>query len=162
MTERTWGRFGFPATDHQLEYGAAVLAYLVALIHLFHPTHGFGRLVLLLSVNPALLLSDPRPVAFVLSGLALVLGVPLLFLGNRKRPLYAAGLALVAAYLVGYFAWHLSGHGGFLPGREPLYHGMTPVQAVASHLGTDPWAAAAVVTELALAGVLLILVDRGR
>jgi hypothetical protein len=63
-------------TDRQLGYAAAALAYLVAALHLFHPTHGFGRLVLVLSAGPELLVADPRPLAFVLSGLALVVAVP--------------------------------------------------------------------------------------
>lgn len=162
MSERSWRRPGTLATDRQLRYAAAALTYVVAAVHLFHPTHGFGRLVLVLAADPGLLLADPRPLAFVLSGAALLLAVPAAALGAPKRPLYALGLALVAGYVVGYFAWHLSGHGGFLPGREPLYHGLAPHEAVLSHLGGDPWAAVAVLSELLLAGVLVLLLYRDR
>lgn len=147
-------------TDRQLRYAAAALTYLVAAVHLFHPTHGFGRLVLVLGADPALLLTDPRPAAFVLSGVALLLAVPAVSLGAPKRPLYGLGLVLMASYVVGYFAWHLSGHGGFLPSREPLYHGLAPHEAVLSHLGGDPWAAVAVVAELLLAAGLVLLLVR--
>lgn len=160
MSERSWRRFGSAATDRQLRYAAAALTYLVAGVHLFHPTHGFARLVLVLSADPALLLADPRPAAFVLSGVALLLGAPAVAVGAPERPLYALGLAIVTSYLVGYFAWHLSGHGGFLPGREPLYHGLTPGEAVVSHLSGDPWAAVAVVAELLLAAALVLLLSR--
>ena len=142
--------------DHGLGVAAA-LAYLVAVVHLFHPTHGFLRLVVVLGADPGLLLADPRPVAFVVSAAAILLAVPAVIRGYPERRAFALGAGLMVVYLVGYFAWHLTGHGGFLPGREPLYHGLTPVEAVVSHLTTDPWAAAAVVLEVALLVVLLFL-----
>jgi hypothetical protein len=149
-------------TDRHLRYAAAALAYLVAALHLFHPTLGFGRLVVILSADPGLLVADPRPLAFVLSGLALVVGVPAAAGedGLPRKPVYAAGLGLVATYLVGYFAWHLSGHGGFLPGREPLYHGLAPHEAVIAHMSGEPWAAASVAFELLLGAALVALYRR--
>lgn len=144
-------------SERPLAVAAAVLGYLVAVLHLFHPSQGFARLVLVLSVDPSLLLADPRPLAFVLSAAVIMVGVPAVLRGVPERPVEAAGAALMVVYLAGYFGWHLSGHGGFLPGREPLYHGLTPVEAVASHLATDPWAAAAVPLEFALLVVLLVL-----
>jgi len=145
--------------DHALG-AAAALAYLVAVVHLFHPTHGFARLILVLSVDPGLLLADPRPLAFVLSAAVIMVGVPAVIRGYPERRAFALGAVLMATYLVGYFAWHLSGHGGFLPGREPLYHGYTPLEAVIIHLTTDPWAAAAVVLEVVLLVLLLALLYR--
>ena len=139
---------------------AAALAYLVAVVHLFHPSHGFARLVLVLSADPGLLAADPRPLAFVLSSVAILVAVPAVLRGLPERPVIAAGAGLMVAYLLGYLGWHLSGHGGFLPGREPLYHGLTPLEALASHLTTDPWAAAAFVLELALLAVLVALLAR--
>lgn len=153
---------GRRVTVQQLQYLAAALTYIVALLHLFHPELGFGRLVLLLSVDPALLGSDPRPALFVLSGIALVLAVPAVGFGAPKRPLYVLGIVLMATYIVGYFAWHFSGHGGFLPGREPLYHGLAPHEAVIAHLTTDLWAAVAVTIELILVGILVLLLSWDR
>lgn len=148
------------ASDLPLAPVAAALAYLVAALHLFHPSHGFARLVLVLSADPGLLLADPRPLGFVLSSVAVLVAVPAVLRGVPERPVVALGAVLMVVYLLGYFGWHLSGHGGFLPGREPLYHGLTPFEAVVSHLTTDPWAAAAVVLELALLGVLAALLAR--
>lgn len=141
-------------TNQQLEYAAAALAYLVAVLHLFHPKLGFQRLVLLLSVNPEVLLSDPRPIAFVLSGIAIIIGMPLVLLGLPKRVLYVIGVFLMVTYITGYFAWHLSGHGGFLPGREPLYHGLAPHEAVIVHLSSDLWATLSIIAETILLIVL--------
>lgn len=147
-------------TDPPFDVVAAALAYLVAVVHLFHPTHGFARLALVLSVDPGLLLADPRPLAFVLSALAILVAVPAVLRGVPKRLVYALGAGLMAVYLVGYLAWHLSGHGGFLPGREPLYHGLAPHEALIGHLTTDPWAAIAFVLEAALLVVLVVLLRR--
>lgn len=160
MNETTTGREEPFPTDEQLFIAAAALAYLVAVVHLFHPTHGFSRLVLVLTTDAGLLVADPRPLAFVLSAVAILVGVPLVLRGAPERPAYAIGAALMLAYVVGYFAWHLSGHGGFLPGREPLYHGLTPVEAVVSHMTTDPWAAISVIAELGILGLLLALLVR--
>lgn len=160
MGEPSRNRPAFRPTSQQLRYAGAALAYLVATLHLFHPKLGFPRLLLLLSANPGLLYSDPRPVAFVLSGVAIIVGVSVGLLGFPIRVLYVLGLALMLTYISGYFAWHLSGHGGFLPGREPLYHGLTPLQAVLAHLGSDLWAALAVVAETGLFGLLAVLYYR--
>ncbi len=75
---------------------------------------------------------------------------------DRKR-IYVLGMVLMTAYFVGYFAWHLSGHGGFLPGREPLYHGLHPVEAVVAHLVDNPLVALAKLAEAALFAVLAVL-----
>lgn len=61
------------------------------------------------------------------------------------------------AYVGGYFAWHFISHEGFLPGREPLYHGLQPHEAVAAHLTGDLWAATAILAEVLLLGVLTVL-----
>lgn len=141
-----------------LSYAGAALAYLVAGIHLFHPTQGFLRLVTLVATgNPSLLVSDPRPVAFVLSAFAVLLGIKLVLLDVARTRIYVLGMALMATYFVGYFAWHFSGHGGILPGREPLYHGLHPVEAVVSHLVSSPLAALAKLTEAVLFVVLAVL-----
>jgi hypothetical protein len=145
----------------ELRYVGAALALLVAAIHLYHPDRGMPRLVtLLITDNAALLVSDPRPLLFVLSGAAIVVAVIAVLWGVPRRPLYAGGMALMATYVVGYFGWHLTGHGGFLPGRAPVYHGLSPVAAVVDHLSTYPVALLAVVGELSLLAVLWVLYRR--
>lgn len=136
---------------------AGTLAYLVAGLHLLHPKHGFGRLLLLLTYDPTLLLTTPRPVAFIGSALAIIIVIPLTAYKLPKKPIYLLGMLLMATYIVGYFAWHLSGHGGFLPGRDPLYHGLQPHEAVIAHITGDLWAAAAVLLEIILLATLAVL-----
>ncbi|MEF8859897.1 MAG: hypothetical protein V5A38_13400 [Halolamina sp.] len=138
-----------------------VLALLVALIHLFHPQRGLFRLVLLVrSGNASLLVTDPRPVAFVLSAIAILLGIQLVVADVARKRVYLLGMALMATYFVGYFTWHLSGHGGFLPGRKPLYHGLHPLEAVVSHLVDSSLAAVAKLAEATLFIVLSALYRR--
>ncbi|PSP76359.1 hypothetical protein BRC81_12040 [Halobacteriales archaeon QS_1_68_20] len=154
------GVAGVRPSNRQLRVLAGVLAYVVAALHLLHPDIGVPRLVLIFDAGIALLQYDPRPLAFVLSGLILVFGVNLGLVGYPRKPLYVGGMALVATFFLGYFLWHLTGHGGFLPVREPLFHGMTPLEAVLAHLSTDLWAATAKLAEAALLATLAMLYRR--
>lgn len=134
-----------------------VLAYIVSLLHLFHPTHGFTKLIQVLLLNPSLILSDPRPLGFVIFSLGIILGVKLILLGYSKKFIYLSGMILMLLLLIGYFTWHLTGHGGFLPNRKPLYHGLGPLESVIDHITTDLWAAASKATEIILFVILGIL-----
>lgn len=151
----------YQPTDRQLRYVGAALAYVVAGIHLFHPQRGFPRLVqLVLTDNVGLLLSDPRPLLFVLSGFAIVVAILAVLWGFPRKPIYALGMVLMVTYVVGYFVWHLTGHGGFLPTREPTYHGGTPISAVVGHLQAYPVARVSMLAEAMLFVVLAALYRR--
>ena len=145
--------------DHYLRYLAAGLTYLVAALHIFHPQRGFPRLVTLLTLDDPLrhLLYDPRPLLFVVSGVALIIGIKLVLLGFPRKPIYLLGMPLVATYFVGYFAWHLTGHGGFLPSRKPVYHGLHPIEAVIVHLSEYAWARWTKAAEAVLFATLAVL-----
>lgn len=154
VTARQW-------LDEHLGYVGAALAYIVAGIHLFHPKLGFPRLVLLLATgNAQLLVTDPRPLVFTVTALAIVAGITLAIFDADRAWMYPLGMTVVAAYFVGYFAWHLSGHGGFLPGRQPLHHGVNVVDAIISHVNVSLTAAVSKVAELALLVVLGVLYRR--
>lgn len=158
MATETPSLTDYRPTVRQLEYVGAALAYLVAAVHIFHPQRGFPRLLLLVSTdNAALLASDPRPLLFVLSGLGILLAVKVVLLGYPRKPIYALGIALMGTFIVGYFGWHLTGHGGFLPGRTAHGHGLHPVETVLSHLRSYPVASASKLAEAALLAVLAVL-----
>ena len=148
--------------DHYLRYLAAALTFLVAALHLFHPQRGFPRLALVVGSGDPLrhLVYDPRPLLFVISGIVILCGIILAALGFPRPPLYLLGMLLVATYFVGYFAWHLTGHGGFLPSRKPLYHGLHPVEAVVTHLSEYAWARWTKVAEAVLFATLAVLYSR--
>ncbi|WP_336021813.1 hypothetical protein [Halobellus salinisoli] len=149
-----------PQPSPALPFVGAFLTVVVAGLHLLHPSHGLLKLFVILNADPGLLVFDPRSFAFVASGIALLVGLSLSRNAPNRRPYYLAGIALALTYLVGYFAWHFTGHGGFLPGREPLLHGLSPVENVVSHLTTDVWAAVSKATEIALVAVLTVLYRR--
>lgn len=162
MAERSQRVIGWRPADQYLRYVAAGLAYLVAGLHLFHPQLGFPQLVMVLTLDDPVrhLLHDPRPVLFVLSGIAILIGIHLALFGFPRKPMYVLGMGLMVTYFVGYFAWHLTGHGGFLPNREPVYHGLHPVEAVLAHLSEYAWARWTKLAEAALFTVLLVLFFR--
>lgn len=164
MAEHSQRAPAWRPTDRHLRYVAAGLAYLVAGLHLFHPQLGFPQLVRVLALDDPVrhLLHDPRPALFVLSGIAILVGIHLVLFGFPRKPMYVLGMLLVATYFVGYFAWHLTGHGGFLPGREPHYHGLHPVEAVLGHLGAYAWARWTKLAEALLFAVLAVLLYRER
>ncbi len=137
-----------------------LLALVVGIAHLFYPELGFFTFAARVTVDPGLLVADPRPALFVVSGLGTVVGVLLARDAPDRRPYYLVGLAVFLGYVVGYFAWHLAGHGGFLPGREPLHHGLSPVENVLTHLGSDPFAAALLAVEAVVIVLLVVLLDR--
>lgn len=144
-------------TRQTLAYIGASLTAIVAVLHLFHPSHGIRKLLRILSADPTLLVFDPRPLAFVVSGFALLVGLAVSRSATNRDPYYVAGILLAVVYIVGYFAWHFTGHGGFLPGREPLLHGLSPLENVLAHLTGDLWAAVTKTTEVAMAAVLGVL-----
>lgn len=155
-----WNRVAaYRPTGQYLRYIAAGLAYLVAGLHIFHPELGFLQLVTVLTLDDPLrhLLHDPRPLLFVLSGISILIGIQLVLFGFSRRLIYALGMLLMAVYFTGYFGWHLTGHGGFLPNREPIYHGLHPVEAVIAHLGEYAWARWTKVVEAVLFAVLAVL-----
>lgn len=147
-----------------LRLAAALLATVVALVHLFHPSQGVVALFVYARVG---YLGDPRPLAFTLLGLALLGGVLLAALSAPKRPLYAGGAALAALPLVSYVVWHvLLDHGAFWPylksrGGED-HHTVGALETVLAHLTSDGLELVAFVSEFALLVALasLLALDR--
>lgn len=128
------------------------LALVSAGIHLWW---GFPRLLVYLPVGS---FADPRPYLFVVSGIAIFLGVFVLTRGGPSRPLYALGIGAMLAYVFGYAAWHLAGHGDFLPGVSGYGHAENPLGVVWGHLVADPLAMAAMTAELGAIACFALLV----
>ncbi|WP_253736732.1 hypothetical protein [Halohasta salina] len=137
-----------------VRYAAGALAVAVAAIHIYW---GFPRLVTQLQAG---LVPDPRPALFVLSGIAILLGIARILDGHDPEPFYLAGIGLVSLYLVGYVAWHaFGGHGGFFwPwAPEPIVHDEPAAVVVAEHLLTTPLDLASKLLETVLLGLLVVL-----
>lgn len=143
-------------TVQRLRLLGAALAFLVAGIHVLHPQLGFPRLVRHITIGT---LFDPRPLAFTLSGVAIVVGVLLVYNRVAKRPIYLLGMGLMVTYIVGYVAWHtVLGHGAFWPHQPAIYYeDMGFLEIVLGHLVAEPIAAASKLLELSLLVVLAAL-----
>ncbi|APX95983.1 hypothetical protein SAMN05421809_0080 [Natronorubrum daqingense] len=140
------------------------VAVAVAGLHLFHPTLGLPRLLEYVQLGT---LYDPRPLLFTLSGLAIFVGIVLVatdFVDVPNRHLYALGIGLVLAYLIGYVAWHtVLEHGAFWPHIEAHgHHDQGVLETVVAHLLDDVHALASKTTEVVLLVLLVVLYRRER
>lgn len=147
-------RYGIESAS--LRHLAATLGLIVAGIHLYW---GMPRFVGYLNVG-WILQPDPRPLAFVLSGHALLLGLTLGALDVvDRRILYVGGILLACVYLLGYGAWHtILDHGGFWPwAPSGSSHGGSPLSTVAGHLLSDRFVFVSKLAELGLIAVLGVL-----
>jgi|GEM_PF-1413794 len=141
-------------TRRWVDLAALQLAGLVVAVHL---AWGLDRLAGQLRHGVYV---DPRPLAFVLSSMAVIAGVAYVALGGRRVPVYALGIALMLVYVFGYWAWHLVGHVPAMPWVETQtdpHPGWGPVETLVRHLAADPLALFSKVVELGLALVLGVL-----
>ena len=145
----------------RLRVVAALLALVVAGIHLLHPSQGGVALVVYAQVG---YLGDPRPLLFTLAGFALVFGVVAGYVGVDRRPLYLGGIGVALSLLAGFALWHTAlEHGGFWPRLEPNAHpDRNALLVAADHLRRDPLLLASKLAELGLLAALGVLyrVDR--
>jgi len=136
---------------------AAHLAVLVAVLHL---ALGVSNWLTYLSAG-IVFPPDLRWPLFVVSGLALVGGLLAAVAGADRRPLYVGGAALMVVYVVGYFAWHASGHRPlFVVGPGTHHHGST-LAYLGAHVVAGPVETLAFASETALAGLLAYFLYRG-
>lgn len=140
----------------RLQIVTAILALVVAGLHMLHPSHGGHALVVYVAAG---YLGDPRPLLFTLGGFALVFGVIVGYNGFAGRRLYLGGIVVALAFFLGYAAWHtVLGHGAFWPYIEP--HGHVeghPVAVVGEHLLVERLALLSRLAELGLVACLLVL-----
>ena len=134
-------------------YLAGALALLVAGIHLYW---GFPRLVVYIQAG---MVPDPRPLLFVASAIAILLGIARVLDGSDPDRIYLAGIGLMLAYIAGYALWHTGlAHGAFWPwGPEPITHDESALRVVADHLLADRLAQVSKLAEALLAAVLFVL-----
>lgn len=133
---------------------AAHLAVVVAVIHLSLGLYNWIRWANAGFFFPR----DVRWPLFVLSGVVLVLGLLVAAQGRHRRPLYLGGILMMAAYVVGYFGWHVGGHRTLFFVGEGTGHHHEPLSAVLlDHLFAGPVEFLAVASEVSLAVVLAYL-----
>lgn len=143
-----------------LRFTAAQLAVATAAIHLW-----IGLPRFLLYVQAGTPFADPRQALFVLSSLAVLVGIGLAAWGLRRDYVYATGIALALTYIVGWlvlgghpegnelvaFAWESVGHS----------HG-GPVATLVEHLFGDWRLITTKTIEVLLTGILAVLLYEER
>ena len=145
-----------PREIHVLRVSAGAVAVLVAWLHLLHPEYGYSSLLLYVEFGTVY---DPRPPLFVLSALAIFVGIFLVFYDVSRRPIYLLGIGLMATYLLGFVGWHtILEHGAFWPHIEAHSHAeMGVLETIVSHLQADTIAMVSKAAELFLLSLLAVL-----
>jgi hypothetical protein len=139
---------------------AAQSAFVVALIHV-----GVGAVEWSRWLGAGFLVPrDLRWPVFVVSGLAVVGGI---YLGSRadartRRRLYAAGIVVMAGYVVGYFLWHLTGHRPLLVLGAGAGTESVSVSWFLAHLFAGPTEFASILFETLSVVLLTVLLGAGR
>jgi len=141
-----------------LEFAAVQLAAVVAGLHLYW---GLPRFVTAVQIDQPIYW-DPRPLLFIVSGVAIIVALLLVRqqLLSRLRA-YALGIGLMLTYILGWAYWHLGGHMAVLPWVEDTHghsHGGNPIVILADHLVASPIDAISKTTETLLLLTLVLLV----
>jgi hypothetical protein len=143
-----------------LRFTAAQLAAATAGIHLW-----IGLRPLLLYAQVGEPLTDPRQALFVLSSLAVLVGIGLAAYGLRRDYVYGLGIVLALTYIVGWlllgghpegneiiaYAWESTGH----------THG-SPLGTLVEHLFGSIWLVTTKTIETVLLGILVVLLYHER
>ena len=132
---------------------AANLAFIVGGLHLLMGI----RYWLLYARGGFLIPPDARVPLWTISGLAIFVGMAAIYWRLPRRPIYALGAGMMAAYIVGYFSWHLGGHGKFYLGGQPDLHGVSLSTYLIDHFFAGPLATTTLVLEAVLLVVLVVL-----
>jgi hypothetical protein len=148
-------------TTRLLRLAATQLAIFVGMIHFWLGARNWSAYLSGGNVVPP----DIRGPLFLVSGLVLMLGVAIVMVEDiTDRRVYVGGIVLSAAYLLGYYAWHLGGHSFLSGGTRNVDlggHG-DPIEFFVSHtfVFNDPVMFFSLLTEAALLILLAILVRR--
>lgn len=132
----------------------ANLAFIVAGLHLLMGL----RYWVLYATGGNFVPPDVRVPMWTASAVAIFAGMSAIYAGAPRRPIYALGAALMAVYVLGYFSWHLGGHGEFYLGLgQPYLHGADLGTFLLDHLFAGPLEFASILLETALFVVLVVL-----
>ncbi len=93
-------------TRRLVAFVASQLVFVAALIHVAVGAVNWIRWLAAGFLVP----QDARWPVFVLSGLAIIVGIYAASRAENRRPYYLAGIVVMLGYVVAYFGWHLGGH----------------------------------------------------
>ena len=129
---------------------AAHLAFVVAVVHV---TLGALNWIKWLSVG-FLVPRDIRWPLFVLSGFAILLGLPLANRTVDRRWIYVAGIVLMLGYILGYFSWHAGGHRPLFIVGPGTHHSGPLLPYLVDHVFAGPVETLSLAAESLLAVIL--------
>lgn len=140
-------------TRTAVRFVASQLVFVVGLLHL-----GIGAVNWLRWAMAGFLLPrDLRWPVFVVSGLAVLVGLYLAREADDRTPYYGAGVVVMLGYAVGYFGWHLSGHRSLLLLGPAADLETVSVQWFLDHLFAGAVETVSVFAEVAAAVLLVVL-----
>lgn len=132
-----------------LRFMASQLVFVAALIHI-----GMGLVEWIRYASIGIFFPpDVRWPAFVLSGLAILVGLWIAYRAETRRPYYLLGFLAMLGYVAGYFVWHLTGHRPLLLFGPSTTHELT-LQFVVDHFFAGTMETLSLTVE-AVAAVLL-------
>ncbi len=132
------------------------LVFVAALIHL---ALGLFQWLEKLLLAGWLLPRDARWPLFVVSGLAILVGMALARNAADRRPFYVAGIVVMLGYVLAYFGWHLGGHRLLIVAGPAAGNESITFQWFLDHLFAGPVEFVAIVVEtLAALGLAALFV----
>ena len=132
----------------------ANLAFIVAGLHLLMGL----RYWVLYATGGNYVPPDVRVPMWTFSAIVIFVGMAFVYAGGPRRPIYALGAGMMAIYVLGYFSWHLGGHGEFYLGvGQPELHGTDLGTVLVDHLFAGPLEFTSLVLETALFVLLVVL-----
>ena len=137
-------------TRNVLESAGVLMASLTGGLHLMI---GIERLTFYLMASRPF--TDVRQPLFVLSGVAIFLGITLWYRGLRRDVVYGAGIVLMLGYIVGWLL--LGGHGSNYAWEAGGHHAANPLITLLDHLTGDLYLFVTKVTETSLLAILIAL-----
>jgi hypothetical protein len=136
-----------------LEFVAVQLVVVAAMLHVALGVFNWQRWFEAGFLVP----EDTRWPLFIVSGIALLLGTAIAHTRENRRPFYAAGIAVMLSYVVGYFAWHLLGHRQYILFGQGVGTEQPSLQWFLDHLLAGPVEFGAIVVEVTAIIVLAAL-----
>jgi hypothetical protein len=135
-----------------LQFIASQLVLLSALIHVFLGAQKWGEYASVGILFPP----DIRWPLFVVSGVAVVVGIGLARGSARKRRWYLAGIVMMLGYVGAYFLWHLGGHRPLFLLGPATHHDLT-IEFIVAHYFAGPLETFTLTIELVAATLLSVL-----
>lgn len=140
-------------TSRTLAFVGSQLVFVTAFLHLALGLFNWWRWL----QGGFLVPRDGRWPLFIVSGLAIFVGIYLAWRAENRRPYYAAGVVVMLGYVAGYFTWHLLGHRPWILFGRGAGTESISVQWIVDHALAGPLVTVSLLAEVVAAAILLAL-----